>query len=80
MYVSYPLGAVNFDDNQAAQAYMMGELAEGNPLIGNVRYNTGYAFVMSPLWTLTRAFGRLGRSPVPAAANDGLQRDSLYGL
>ena len=60
MYLSYPLGAVNFDDNQAAQAYMLGELAEGNPLIGNVRYNTGYAFIMSPIWTLTRAAGRLG--------------------
>ena len=60
MFLSYPLGAANFDDNQAAQTFMMGELAEGNLLIGNVRYNTGYAFVMSPLWTLTRAFGRLG--------------------
>ncbi len=60
MILSYPLGAVNFDDNQAAQAYMLGELAEGNPLIGNVRYNTGYAFVMSPVWNLTRALGRLG--------------------
>lgn len=60
MVLSYPLGAVNHDDNQAAQAYMMGELAEGNLLIGNVRYNTGYAFVMSPIWTLTRAVGRLG--------------------
>lgn len=60
MYLSYPLGAVNFDDNQAAQAYMLGELGEGNLLIGNIRYNTGYAFLMSPIWTLTRAFGRLG--------------------
>lgn len=60
MYLSYPLGAVNFDDNQAAQAYMISELTEGNLLIGNVRYNTGYAFVMAPIWRLTRAFGRLG--------------------
>lgn len=60
MYLSYPLGTVNHDDNQAAQAYMISELADGNLLIGNVRYNTGYAFVMSPIWTLTRAFGRLG--------------------
>ncbi len=60
MYLSYPLGTVNFDDNQAAQAYMMGELAEGNLLIGNIRYNTGYAFVMSPIWNLTSALGRLG--------------------
>ena len=59
MYLSYPLGAVNFDDNQAAQAFMMGELAEGNLLIGNIRYSTGYAFVMSPIWQLTRALGRL---------------------
>lgn len=60
MVLSYPLGTVNFDDNQAAQTYLMGELAEGNLLIGNVRYNTGYAFVMSPIWNLTRALGRLG--------------------
>lgn len=60
MTISYPLGVVNYDDNQAAQAYMMGELAEGNLLIGNVRYNTGYAFVMSPIWNLTRSLGRLG--------------------
>ncbi len=60
LYLSYPLGVANFDDNQAAQTYMMGELAEGNLLIGNVRYNSGYAFVMSPIWGLTRAMGRLG--------------------
>ena len=60
LYLSYPLGVANFDDNQAAQTYMMGELAEGNLLIGNVRYNTGYAFIMSPIWSLTRAIGRLG--------------------
>ena len=60
LYLSYPLGTVNRDDNQAAQTYMMGELAEGNLLIGNIRYNTGYAFVMSPIWSLTRALGRLG--------------------
>ena len=60
LFLSYPLGAFNFDDNQAAQAYMLGELSAGNPLIGNVRYNTGYAFMMSPVWNLTRALGRLG--------------------
>ena len=60
LYLSYPLGVANFDDNQAAQTYMMDELAEGNLLIGNVRYNSGYAFLMSPIWRLTRAMGRLG--------------------
>ena len=59
MVLSYPLGTVDFDDNQAAQAYMMGELVEGNLLIGNVRYNTGYAFVMAPFRALANSAGRL---------------------
>ncbi len=60
MYLSYPLSATNYDDNQAAQAYLLTELASGNLLIGNVRYNTGYAFVMAPVYSFTRALGRLG--------------------
>lgn len=60
MFISYPLGIANHDDNQAAQAFLMDELNRGNLLIGNLRYNTGYAFVMSPLKSLTGALGRLG--------------------
>ena len=60
MTLSYPLSSTNYDDNQAAQAYLLNELAGGNLLIGNVRYNTGYAFVMAPVYALTRTLGRLG--------------------
>ncbi|MCY4466970.1 MAG: glycosyltransferase family 39 protein [Chloroflexi bacterium] len=60
LFISYPLGIANHDDNQAAQAFLMDELGRGNLLIGNLRYNTGYAFVMAPLKSLTAALGRLG--------------------
>ena len=60
MFISYPLGIANHDDNQAAQAFLMDELNRGNLLIGNLRYNTGYAFVMSGVKSLTDALGRLG--------------------
>lgn len=59
MTLSYPLPATHDDDNQAAQSYLIGELASGNLLIGNVRYNTGYAFAMAPVRALTRPLGRL---------------------
>ena len=59
MYLSYPLPATRHDDNQAAQAYLMRELLDGNLLIGNVRYNTGYAYIMAPLRALTRTLGQL---------------------
>ena len=60
MYMSYPLGTANYDDDQAAQLYMMGELADGNILIGNLRYTTGYAFLMGPVRSLTRSLGQAG--------------------
>ena len=59
MYLGYPLPSANFDDNQSAQSYLVGELLNGNLLIGNVRYNTGYAFAMAPVRALTRTLGRL---------------------
>ena len=59
MYLSYPLPSTNTDDNQSAQSYLIGDLLSGNLLIGNVRYNTGYAFVMAPARALTRTLGRL---------------------
>ena len=57
MFVSYPLDVGNSDDNQAAQAYLMSELADGNLMIGNIRYNTGYPFVMSPFFSWARSLG-----------------------
>lgn len=59
MFVSYPLGTGQNDDNESAQKFLISEVASGNLLVGNVRYNTGYAFVMAPLQTLTSVFGRL---------------------
>ena len=60
LYMGYPLGMAVDDDNQAAQSYMLGELARGNTMIGNIRYNTGYALMMSPFHSFTRALGQLG--------------------
>ena len=54
LYFSYPLPVAGRDDNQAAQVFLMEELAEGNLLIGNIRYNTGYPFMMWPFHSLTR--------------------------
>ena len=59
MFISYPLGVANHDDNQAAQSFLMSELNSGNMLVGNLRYNTGYAFVMAPLRALANSLGRL---------------------
>lgn len=59
MYISYPLPVTIDDDNQSAQSYLIGELLSGNLLIGNMRYNTGYAFIMAPVRALTRNLGRL---------------------
>ncbi len=56
MFVSYPFGSG--DDNQAAQLYMVGEIREGNLLVGNLRYNTGYAYLMAPVYTIAEPLGR----------------------
>jgi len=58
MFLSYPLGTGSNNDNESAQKYLIGEVAKGNFLVGNVRYNTGYALVMAPFKTLTQHFGR----------------------
>lgn len=57
LYISYPLPVPGRDDNQAAQVFLMEDLAGGNLLIGNVRYNTGYPFMMWPFHSLTRLLG-----------------------
>lgn len=57
LYFSYPLPVAGRDDNQAAQVYLMEELAGGNLLIGNVRYNTGYPLLMWLFHALTRLLG-----------------------
>ncbi len=59
MFLSYPLGTGSNNDNESAQKYLISEVAAGNFLVGNVRYNTGYAFVMAPFKTLTDHLGRL---------------------
>lgn len=57
LYFSYPLPVAGRDDNQAAQVFLMEDLAGGNLLIGNVCYNTGYPLVMWPFRALTRLLG-----------------------
>lgn len=59
MFISYPLGTGINNDNESAQRYLIDEYAKGNFLVGNVRYNTGYALIMAPFRTLTDNFGRL---------------------
>ena len=57
LYFSYPLPVPGRDDNQAGQVFLMEDLADGNLLIGNVRYNTGYPLMMWPFRALTRLLG-----------------------
>lgn len=57
LYFSYPLPVPGRDDNQAGQVFLMEDLADGNLLIGNLRYNTGYPLMMWPFRALTRLLG-----------------------
>ena len=57
LYFSYPLPVPGRDDNQAAQVFLMDDLASGNLLIGNLRYNAGYPLMMWPFHALTRLLG-----------------------
>lgn len=57
MFISYPMGGV--DDDQSAQRYLIDELVDGNWKIGNLRYNTGYAFFIAPVAAVAQPFGRL---------------------
>jgi len=57
MFISYPFGGQ--DDDQQYQRYMVQQLIEGNPYIGNLRYNTGYAFFIAPIETVASNFERL---------------------
>ncbi len=59
MFLNYPLGTGSNNDNESAQKYLINEYANGNFLVGNVRYNTGYALVMAPFKTLTAPLQRL---------------------
>ncbi len=57
LYVSYPLGNSVNNDNQAGQVYLMNEFVSGNFMVGNVRYNPGYALVLAPFKAVTDLFG-----------------------
>jgi len=57
MYISYPLGNSVNNDNQAGQVYLMNEFVSGNFMVGNVRYNPGYALVLAPFKAVTDLFG-----------------------
>ena len=64
MFISYPLGNSVNNDNQAGQVYLMNEFVSGNFMVGNVRYNPGYALVLAPFKALT---DNLGSSLAPRA-------------
>lgn len=57
MFLSYPLGNSVNNDNQAGQVYLMNEFIKGNFLVGNVRYNPGYALVLAPFKAMTDLLG-----------------------
>jgi len=57
LYISYPLSSSG--DDQEGEHFLVGDLLSGNLLIGNLRYNTGYPFVIAPVAAITRNFGRL---------------------
>lgn len=57
--ISYPLGNSVYNDNQAGQVYLMNEFVSGNFMVGNVRYNPGYALVLAPFKSLTDSLGSL---------------------
>lgn len=59
LFISYPMGGLSTEDNQAGQRYLIDEILRGNLLIGNLRYHTGYALVMSSVAALTAPLGRL---------------------
>lgn len=58
MFLAYPF-QVWVDDNQSGQRYLIDRLLEGDLLIGNVRYNTGYPLVIAPVAAVGQQFGRL---------------------
>jgi len=57
LYISYPLGNSVNNDNQAGQVYLTNEFVSGNFMVGNVRYNPGYALVLAPFKAITDMFG-----------------------
>jgi hypothetical protein len=56
MMISYPLSGT--DDNQAGQNYLIDQLLDGNLLIGNLRFQTGYPFLIAPVVAFAQHFGR----------------------
>ncbi|MCY3718613.1 MAG: glycosyltransferase family 39 protein [Anaerolineaceae bacterium] len=56
MYLGYPL-QVKLDDIQAFHASLINLVVEGDLLIGNLRYPTGYALVMAPAAAIARHLG-----------------------
>ncbi len=59
LFVSYPFGSLNYDDDQSALRAQIAQLNEGNLLIGNLRYHTGYPLFIAPVAALSQGFGRL---------------------
>ena len=55
MFISYPMGG--FDDDQSAIRYQINEILNGNLLVGNMRYHTGYSFFIAPVAGVAQLFG-----------------------
>lgn len=47
LFISYPMGG--FDDDQSYARYQINQLLEGDLLVGNLRYHTGYPLVIAPV-------------------------------
>lgn len=56
MFVTYPQKAG--DDNETYSRYIVNQIDTGNWLVGNVRYNTGFSILMTPVVQLSRLAGR----------------------
>ena len=58
MFLGYPFQS-NVDDNQSFQRYQIDRALDGDLLIGNLRYHSGYPLVMAPVAAVGRSLGRL---------------------
>lgn len=59
LYISYPFGAPEGDDDQSAHTYQIDRILSGDLLIGNLRYHTGYPLFIAPAAALSQLFGSL---------------------
>lgn len=56
LFISYPPGGT--DDDQAFARYQIAQLVDGDLLVGNLRYHTGYPLAIAPAAAFAGLFGR----------------------